>query len=185
MGDTSMQRINLSEHILDYSHYNKRDDLLDVVLCAGAKLYVGSESGLLVAASLFGTPIYKANSAPLTHLFPAFGVGNVGIPKLYEDSFTGKILTLEEVFKLGIANLRSDLDYDKCPYKLVSNTPDDIRDLVVEGLEKLDGTFIEKSEDIILQEEVKRIFRKYSIFDFNEKSKVGTLFLRKYKNIIF
>lgn len=181
MGDPSMVDIEPRNGLIDYAHSPYREPFLDLYLCARAKIFLGNTSGLFAISSLFGVPVCLANMIPLTHVYPPYGSCNLGIPKLIRLNSSGRLLSFKEIFELGIANLRADGKYDTKTYSIIDNSSDEIRDLLIE---RLDGCPVRIDEDRKLQMQFMNIFKKYSSFEFNDQSKIGASFLKKYEELL-
>jgi hypothetical protein len=63
------------------------------------------------------------------------------------------------------------------------NSAEDIRDLVAEMLDRLEGRFVESDEDRKLQRRYMSLFRPGD-YAYAAASRVGAAFLRKYKNLL-
>ena len=62
MGDPSMKSLPSMEHVIDYANLTSRSALLDAFLIANCRYFVGTSSGILDTAALFGKPILLTNS---------------------------------------------------------------------------------------------------------------------------
>jgi hypothetical protein len=63
------------------------------------------------------------------------------------------------------------------------NTPDDIRDLVLEMLERTAGTVVYTEKDEALQRRFKQMMRP-SHYSYGSVARVGRDFLRKYRRLL-
>lgn len=62
MGDSSMKKIPPLDQVIDYANSDKRTALLDIFLIANCKFFIGTSSGILDTAMLFGKPILLTNA---------------------------------------------------------------------------------------------------------------------------
>ena len=106
-------------------------------------------------------------------------------------------LTVSEIFLSNLALCFKSEEYEKNGIELEENSPEEIRDLVVEMDERLNGCWIEKKEDSSLQkkfwsiyeENIKRMKLSDPIIPNQPlngkiKSRFGAKFLRENKNWI-
>jgi len=182
MGDPTMQRIAPMERLIDYAHLDIRSDWMDVFLCASCKFFVGSSSGLMFVASVFGKPSASANHAPLSIVL-AFGMNDVAIPKLLWSEIDERELTFPEIFRSDAANFRYTPLYTEHRIRLIENTAEDIRDLALEMQERAEGRAIYTTEDEELQRRFKSLMRP-GHYSFGGISRIGRDFLRKYAHLL-
>jgi putative glycosyltransferase (TIGR04372 family) len=132
-------------------------------------------------ASVFGVPSAVANQAPLGVVFP-FGASDIGIPKLLWSQRAGRYLTFAEILDgpLGIA--RFQRNYDEVGIVAVENMPEDIRDLALEMLERVEGRLTYSADDERLQTRFKSLFHD-GHYSFGASSRAGRDFLRKYEGL--
>ncbi|NJL57442.1 TIGR04372 family glycosyltransferase [bacterium] len=106
------------------------------------------------------------------------------IPKLLWSEREARYLTfLEEANPpFYIVELVSTLN--SLGVKLVDNTPEEINDLVLEMLDRLDGTFEYTEEDKSLHQQFSNLLSSSSQFSCGTNSRIGRNFLRKYKNLL-
>jgi putative glycosyltransferase (TIGR04372 family) len=183
MGDPTMASIPEKRGLIGYAHHPDRSDWLDLYLSAKCRLFLGNSSGAFLMSSVFGVPVACANMAPLGSIFP-FGGSDAGIPKLYKDASTGRLLPFSRILDLPMANFRNTLDFERQGIELVSNSPDEIRDLVAEQLQKvMDPHFSYSDEDEALQQRFRALFRP-GHYTYGSASRIGRAFLQKYQNLL-
>jgi len=178
MGDLTIKSLPSMEHVIDYAHLSIKSDWMDVFLCASCKFFLGSESGLVALADVFGVSAGIANRAPMSVVFPCSS-SSVGIPKLIWSLREERYLSFKEVFSSPIGNFRFDYLYSEAEVQTVENSPEDIRDLVLEMLERTEGTVTYTAEDERLQERFISLL-KPGHYSYGASSRVGRDFLRKY-----
>jgi len=133
---------------------------MDVFLVASCRFFLGTSSGLFVAASVFGTPIACANSFPTGELY--YTSNDIFVPKLLRERTTGRLLSFEECLSMPLA-----LTYDfrrvyEMGLDVLDSEPEDIRLLVEEMLRRLDGGTVYTPYDEVLQQRWKDLVRPYS-----------------------
>jgi putative glycosyltransferase (TIGR04372 family) len=182
MGDDSMRPIRSKKGVVDYAHYDEKPDWLDVYICATAKLFLGNSSGIAALSSIFGIPVAAANMVPIGAILQG-GYLDISIPKLYKDKKTGRYLKFKEMFESDIANSRSDWEIAGSGYEVISNSPEDIRNLLVEQLDRINLNFVEKLEDHKRQEVFTSLLKSHH-YSYGAASKISSLFLKKYSHLL-
>jgi len=102
-----------------------------------------------------------------------------------------KKLTLSEIFSFNVALALDSKIYEINSVELKENSPEEIKDLVIEMDDRLNGSWNETDEDIMLQKKFWSIFKE-NIKNLNLekplhgkiKSKFGAKFLRENQNWI-
>ncbi len=179
MGDPTMTPLPPTPGVTDYAHSALRSDWMDVFLCARAKFLLGSASGLAALASVFGTPCALANQALPAIAFP-YGPADLFIPKALRDLRTGRLLTLAEILGGRLGNARFSHCLELARTGTEDNTPEDIRELVLEMLDELDGAFRETDEDRAYQTTYRKLLGP-GHYTCGAASRFGRLFLRRHR----
>ena len=182
MGDPNMRPLSPMGKVIDYAHLLSRSDKFDLFLCASCTFFLGSSSGLLLMAKVFGRPCANANQVPASTVL-AFGKNDVATPKLLWSKVEGRYLTFQEIFKSEIANFRFTDLYQKHNIYAVENTSEDVLELALEMLDRVEGLCDYSKEDESLQLRFKALMRE-GHYSFRGCSRVGRHFLRKYEYLI-
>ena len=182
MGDPSMRRIGAMDKVIDYAHLDSRSDWLDVFLCASCRFFLGSCSGLLNLANVFGRPCAVANQAPLSHVYN-FGINDIAIPKLLWSESERRHLTFGEVLRSDASNFRVAKLYEERGLRPVENTAEDVRDLALEMLERSEGRAVYTEKDEALQQRFTALMRP-GHHSYGGINRVGREFLRKYESLL-
>ncbi len=180
MGDASMMALPPMSGIIDYAKHPLKSERMDVILCAKAKFFLGCTSGLAFLSTVFGVPIAHANMIPIETL--GLRRGDLSIPKLIWDKFQGRYLTFEELFNSESGGYFFTHQYKNAGLEGHENNPQEIVDLVVEMLDRLNGIYIETEMDRMLQKRY-MAFLKPGHYSFAAASKIGQAFLRKHQNL--
>lgn len=144
--------------IIDYATSEYRTDFMDIYLCAKCKFCVSTGTGLDGVCEIFRKPIVYTNFVPLGY-FNSFRMQSLTITKRHFSHKLKRELTLREIFSNDVAfSLRSE-DFKSKGVELIENEPEEIRDVVVEMLERLDGTWIDNDEDKLIREKFLEIFK--------------------------
>jgi putative glycosyltransferase (TIGR04372 family) len=137
--------------IINYATNGMRSDFLDIYLGAKCKFCISTSTGFDAIPVIFRKPVAFVNMNPLGRL-PTFVKGFVAISKRLYSNDSCKELTLSELFSIDGLSLCGRLDcYILNNIKLIQNTPEEIKDLVIEMDERLNGTWIPHKDDIMLQ----------------------------------
>lgn len=182
MGDKTMKPIPHIDHIIDYAHLDIKTDWMDVFLSASCRCFLGSSSGLFNLANIFGVPAGVVNLSAMATVLP-HGPNNIGIPKPVWSLKEERYLNFKEVFSSPIGSFSSDSSYSKAGVWPEENSPEDIKDVAMEMLEKVEGRVLYTDEDERLQELFKSLMNP-SHKTFGAISRVGRDFLRKHSFLL-
>ena len=148
LGDCSMSRMLAKNGLIDYAHSYLKSERLDVILCAKAKFILGCSSGLACVGTVFGTPCAITNLVPISNLW--FTKNDISIPKSIIDKDSYTPLTIPDILNRKIANYQYTQLYINEGITLVENTNDEILNLTLDMLNKIDH-----SEDTYNQKKLK------------------------------
>jgi putative glycosyltransferase (TIGR04372 family) len=123
---------------------------MDVFCCAECRFFVGTSSGLYLVASSFGVPYVQTNYLPLWTLF--FSTQDLFIPKLCRSVSDGRVLKFSEQLSRPLSTSCVQSSYDLAGVEIDDNTADEINDVVLEMLMRLDGAIVYSEDDDRLQE---------------------------------
>lgn len=181
MGDPTMRPFPLMDGVVDYAVYPSRSDWMDVFLCAEARFFVGNTSGLYLLATAFGTPCALANVIPSSHL--AFAPADVSILKLIWSDRLSRYLTFPEIFSSLVANYRFAKLFTEDGLRVDENTEDDLRELVVEMLDRVAGSYNEMSEERALQKQFFSLLRPWH-YGHGAAGRIGARFLERHRDLL-
>jgi len=102
-------------------------------------------------------PIVYVNYSPLGFIH-TFRSEFLTITKKYLSVSSGSELTLSQIVSGGSAFYLHTKNYEDSGIKLIENTPEEILDVVIEMLERLNGTWIPHIDDDTLQKKFWDIF---------------------------
>ncbi len=177
MGNPTMKPLPFLDQVIDYAHSDVRSQWMDVFCLSTCKFYLGSNSGPSEVSFVFGVPCTNANVAPMKH--GMCSSRELFIPKLYWAESEARYLTFAEVLRSPLRDAYYQQDFESAGVVLINNTQEEIRDLVVERLDRLDGTTHYTLEDQQLQEYYQSLLATDLLYQTS--SCVGRDFLRKYK----
>lgn len=178
--------ITKNEMIIDYATNGMRTEFMDIYLGAKCDFCISTSSGWDAIPLIFRKPIVYAPIVPLGYFF-TFSNNFIAITKHHIDIKENKELTLSEIFDKNVGFCGSTEDYIKNGIKLVENTPEEIRDVVIEYYDKSNNLWNFMIEDDQLQKYFWNQFPKNS-FDNNGiplhggiRSSFSTIYLRQNK----
>jgi len=164
----NVKPFNLSDKkFIDYANYKYQSDFLDIFLASKCQFAFGDGDGWIMAPIAFRKPMALANWVPAgipylhnDNLFYLF--------KHYYDKKTGKNLTLKEIFSYKLAFLRN-FNKSNNQFELKENSPEEIRDLVLELILKLEKKWQHYTNDSLLKNNFS------NIMNINSKNKIWSL----------
>ena len=183
MGDPTMRPAPKIEGLIDYAHHPLRSDWLDLYIAAHCRFFLGSASGALFMSWVFGVPVACANIAPLSTVFPC-GQKDIGIPKLYKEKSTGRLLSFKEIMDSPASSYRFSSEFNAAGIELVNNSPEEIRDLAIEQFERsASPNFVYDEEDEALQIRFRELFMP-GHYMYGSASRIGRAFLKRYQHLL-
>jgi len=181
MGDATMAPLPETDGIVDYARSSLKSDWMDIFLCARTHFFLGNTSGLCIVSTIFGRPSALANMTPLAAAYPV-GTADLGIPMLLE-RVSGEAIPFGEALRAPMADFRWAELYEENGLRTVNNSPEEIRDLAVEMLDRLEGKPRDGAEDEQRQEAFRKHYRP-GHYTYGAASRIGSAFLEKYAQLI-
>lgn len=157
MGDPTMRPAPQIPGLIDYALSPHREDWLDLYLSAHCRFFLGGNSGAMLMATTFGRPVAAVNMSPLTSV--PYGIHDLYIPALYRRASTGRLMTFAEIVDSPTANIRTTVDFAEHDIELVPNTPEKIRDLAAEQLQRVLGRYVPESVNEQRQARFQSLFK--------------------------
>lgn len=167
---------------VDYACSDLRSEAADLFLCAKARFFLGTTSGLTMVASIFDVPSVLVNMIP-----HGAGLGqspkDISIMKLLR-RHDGNLVSFPEIYRSDISNHRAAALFEADNLQVVDNTPEEIRGVTVEMLDRVDGTLgPATAEDIHLQKKFKSLFGPEH-YCYHSAGTVGRTFLRDRRELL-
>lgn len=162
--------------IIDYA-WKHRTDFLDIYLSAKCSFFVGGGSGIDALPMLFRRPFIGVNIIPVEYV-SSWGAVLLSIPKKLWLRKEQRFLTFREIIESGIGRIDNTEGYQSLGIDVIENTPEEIRDVVIEAEERLKGTWQPTPGDEELQS---RFWSLFQSSDLHGKigSRIGAQFLRQ------
>ena len=180
IGDSSMKPLPRIERVVDYVHSGLQTDWMDVFCLGRCRLFLGDTSGPFVVSFTFGVPCAIANQIPMGH--GAYSSRDLWIPKRYRLVQEDRDLTFAEVLRSPLRALGRTEGYEATGIRWVDNTPEEIRDLAVEMMDRLDGRFASSQEDERLQQVFHSLLAREPMYETTARG--GRDFLRQYAHLL-
>lgn len=149
--------ISKNPKIIDYAANGMRTDFLDVYLGAMCSFCISTSTGFDALPLIFRRPIVLVNVMPLGYFF-TYRSELISITKHHISVKEGRELTLREIFLRNVGFSLKTSDFQENGIELIENTPEEIRDVVVEMAERLSGTWKPAVDDDALQTRFWNIF---------------------------
>jgi putative glycosyltransferase (TIGR04372 family) len=179
MGDSSMTPLPPMPQVIDYAHSKIKSDWMDVFLWANCRFFIGTQSGPAWVPPTFGVPCVATNWTFFSRRW--FGQ-DLFIPKLFWSQTEKRHLTFDESINSHLSYAES-LDYlSSRDIVIVNNSAEDINNVVIEMIEKLENELEYTDEDEYLQKRFNEIAGKKKSYRAN--ARIGRVFLRKWQHLL-
>lgn len=175
VGDPTMRPLEDMEQVVDYALSDLKADWMDLWLCAHNRFFLGTTSGLTMLAAMFNKPSALVNLIPHGASY-GMAPNDISIPKTLVNR-SGRPLRLGEIFGTPLSLYRFAFVFEAKGVRILDNSPEEIRDLVVEMMDRLEGRF-EVTED---DEDLQRRYRAFlgpADYAFGTQSRIGRDWLR-------
>ena len=176
--------------VIDYANLKIRSDFMDIYLGAKCHFSISTAEGFDEIPIIFRKPIAYTGAVPIAML-ETHNKESIILTKHHINKRNQKELTVSEIFSSNVAVSFNTNKFKKNEVELEENSPEEIRDIVIEMDERLNGNWKETKEDLLLQKKFWSIFNN-NIKKLNLekplhgkiKSKFGAKFLRENENWI-
>jgi putative glycosyltransferase (TIGR04372 family) len=179
IGDRKMQPLAPMPRAIDYAHSALKSEWMDVFLLGACRFLIGTSSGPAYVPPLFGIPCVLTNWLP-TGQRP-FNGRDIYIPKLYQAGFPPRQLSFGEMMAPPIGYAPGYVHAEELGLAQVPNTPEEIREVVIEMLDRLDGTLSYTEMDQALQSAFDAVAETNLCIG---NARAGRAFLRRYRNLL-
>lgn len=158
MGSTVRDAMQSSHpKVIDYATNGMRTDFMDIYLSAKCNFCVSTGTGIDCVSLIFRRPIAFVNFVPIGKMQTYYSQ-KICISKRYHSAEKDRDMTFREIFANGVGLYSATHEFEKTGIELIENTPEEIRDLVVEMDERLKGTWKAQEVDDGLQRKFWEIF---------------------------
>ena len=143
--------------VIDYATARTRSDFMDIYLCAKCLFSLSSGTGLDGVVSVFRRPLASVNHAPLGRC-SSFLKDHLFLTKRHRLVGADRELSLREIFDHGVGfSLWTDL-FESQQVELIDNTPEEIKSVALEMLDRVKGVWRPQPEDEVLQRRFWKVF---------------------------
>jgi putative glycosyltransferase (TIGR04372 family) len=186
--------------VIDYANSDMRSDFMDIYLGAKCNFFISQGSGMDAVSVIFHRPIAYISHVPFGNFMRKHNNNKktLVLTKHHINKKNQQELTISEIFSANVAFAYTSDEYKLNDVELEENSPEEIRDLVIEMNERLSGRWKDTNEDLLLQKRfwsifehrIKRLNLKHisKNLHFNNKKKIkirfGAKFLRENQNWI-
>ena len=181
MGDASTTPLRPAPCVIDYAHHPLRSPEMDVFLCASCRFFLGSSSGLFIVSSVFGVPCALANMVPFAGM--PYARGDLSMPKLVRSESTQRLLPFPEILSAPLANYRMGRMFEDAGVRVVENTPEEIRELALEMLDRVERGLVHDAPIDPLQGAFQRLLQPWH-YCYGAPSRVAATFLRRHRDLL-
>lgn len=179
MGDPSMPKLPARNGVVDYAHSPQKADWMDIFLCGTCWFYVGTSSGLAYVPNLFAIPCVFTNWFP-TGTRPLNGT-DIFIPKMHWYDEQNEFAPFAESLAPPLGHIHANPTLRALGVSLKDNTREDLRDVVVEMLDRLEAKASYTAEDKHLQARFDAVATNSRSFG---NARIGRDFVRKYRRLL-
>jgi len=146
-----------NSRVIDYATNGMRSDFMDIYLGAKCTFVITVGTGFDAVPVVFRRPLVQVNAVPLGICY-TWGNSPLLLTKHHIDIASGHELTLSQIFSRDVGFSTNTSDYQSKGIELIENTPEEIRDVVIEMAERIAGTFKGHQNDDALQKRFWEIF---------------------------
>jgi putative glycosyltransferase (TIGR04372 family) len=179
LGDPSMRPLPPMPQVIDYAVSPFKSPELDVILPATCRFLLGTTSGMVMISELFGAPVGAADYYPIGGMLHT--PLDVIIPKPYRERATGRVLFFEEYLKMPFAFTYDSNHVASLGLEALPSEPEDIRELVIEMLERTQGEWPYDADDEKLNARWHEISKPFTLGQVG--CRVGRGFLRRHRHL--
>lgn len=186
IGDPSMTPLPEMANVIDYALSDFKSDWMDIFLCAQCRFFVGTSSGMWGVATTFGVPIVMTNFLPGQAIY-YFSSKDIIIPRLCWLKKENRHLNFGELLTPPVSMAGTQSEYDKLGLNVIGNEPEEIRDLVLEMLDRMNGTLQYSVEDEKLQKRFRALSKECNSVNGDDSvvyARIGRSFLQKYQSLL-
>ena len=166
-----------SDKIIDYAYENMRTDFMDIYLGLKCHFCISTSTGYDAVPSLFRRPLVVVNNPHIEYIY-SFFPKTITIFKKVFNIDTREYLSIKNILDSGVGRFDRTNQFVESKLKLIDNTPEEIRDAVVEMVLKLDKEWSDQWYDDNVKD---RVDQFYSASQLNGKilSRFGTKFIKE------
>lgn len=179
MGEPSMPALSPADKVFDYAHSPLKSPWMDIFLFGHGRFSIVTTGGAYAAPMTFDIPTIFTNWFPTSPLL--YGKKALYIYKLLKKRGDDRYLKLREIFVPPYFYSEENRYLTNAGIDFADNTPEEIEEVVIEMLDRLDGTLIYSEEDELLQKKFSDTIPK----DFGVlTARMGQKFLKRHSFLV-
>ena len=181
MGEKGSQPLRDRLGVINYPDTAYKSDWMDLFLCSRSRFFLGNTSGICMIPAIMGVPLALINMTPFGACL-GLGANDLSIPKAVRGA-DGELLLFSEIFSSEASTFRYLSQFERGGYVTVENSPAQIRELVLEMLDQVEGG----AERTIENENLQRRFRSLLTplhLSYLSSSKIGSAYLREHEVLL-
>jgi len=144
--------------IIDYANSGIRSDFMDVYLGAKCTFCISTACGFDAIPTIFRRPVAMIE-VPIG-LFFTSSEKILLLTKHLINKLSKKELTISEIFSSNVGIAQHSKEYEDNNVEILENSPEEIRDFIIEMDERLKENWKETDEDIFLQKKFWSVFER-------------------------
>ena len=187
MGDRGMRPLPEMPKVIDYALSNEKSDRMDIFLSSQCRFFIGTSSGLYTFAMAFGVPVVMTNLLPTCAVY-YFSSKDLFLPRLCRNGNEGRYLSFTELLSPPLATAVVKSSFDQKDIEIMSNTEEELKDVVEEMLERCEGRLEYGQSDDELQKgfqaAAKECGNLYDAENAVVHARLGRNFLRKHAALL-
>jgi putative glycosyltransferase (TIGR04372 family) len=168
--------------IIDYATNGLRSDFMDIYLGAKCMFCISNNMGFDGVPIIFRRPIVYVDT-PQLKAIRTENSDSLSIIKGHWKRDEGRFMTFIEIFQSGADRFEESSEFSSLGIDLIESKPEEIKALVIEMEDRLNGKWKVTKEDEELQEKFWRIFKENVSTDPQYhgeiKSSIGAEFLKR------
>tara|TARA_Y100001970_G_scaffold53704_1_gene68085 strand:- start:24767 stop:26071 length:1305 start_codon:yes stop_codon:yes gene_type:complete len=175
---------NKNKMIIDYANLPDRSDFLDIYLGAKCDFCISTSCGFDAIPFVFRRPIAYI-TVPIQNFFTNSNNFLI-MTKHHFSKELNRRLKFSEILELGLINCQNSKDYQDKNIDLIENSSEEIKDFVIEMMDRYENKWIENDENLKIQEKFWKnykdnLFKNKNIKKLHGKllAKMSVVFLKK------
>lgn len=175
--------------VIDYANSGLRSAFGDVWLGANCKFCVSDGLGYFAVPAAFRRPNAYINFSPM-HLFYSSRGCDLGITKLFEGLTSGELIPFSQLVDMDVAYLTRIERISDAGLRLRDNSVQEVRELLLEMNARIDGRWIDQTDEDQLQKAFWKQFERLlgedsHLYHGEFRARIGSQFLRAHSKTIF
>jgi len=147
--------------VIDYANSKFRSEVMDIFLAINCMFGISCGTGSSAIAVVHRKPLLDLNGN--IYQLETNPKSNVLLSKHYYSKEKKRNLTLKELMQFNLGSLNTREQLDEAKIEVTECTEEEIKDACLELLDRIQGNWVDKNEDIILQNIFKQKYDNFKI----------------------